>query len=86
MILNAGGSARNGSVDMALNNADANVYGEVKVKLGFNDYTTYPPVGNRAWLTQNTVVVSLIEDNFQYTDRGDGLYDVSVKFELDYWK
>jgi hypothetical protein len=83
--MNSSGLHRNGGVELALNNADANIYGEVKVKLGFNDYGFTPVVGSTAWLTIDRLIVTLLEDNFQYVDRGDGLYDVSVQFELGYW-
>lgn len=86
MLLKSGGGSRNGDVEIALNNADANVFGEVKVKLGFRDYGYGDPQpGYVAQMNPQHFVVSLMEDDFQYTYRGDGLYDVSVKFELGMW-
>lgn len=78
---------RNGGVFLALNTVDANIYGETKIKFGFldNSYTN-SPVGTKLWLYTDILIVSLSSDNFQYVERGDGLYDCSIRFDLDFWK
>lgn len=82
----AGRDSRNGAIETALFDCDSNVFGEAKIYLGFDEHDTTPNIGREIFLKPDWLAVSLGEDNFEYVDRGDGLYNVSVKFELDFWK
>ena len=86
-LIGSPNGARNGGAFLALNTVDANIYGEARLKFGFNDdsYNNNLP-GTGLWLGTDTLTVSLSEDTFQYVERGDGLYDCSVRFDLDFWK
>ena len=86
-IITSPSGGRNGTIFLALNTVDANIYGETRIKFGFNDNSyTNSPIGQTLYLNPDSITVSLSEDNFQYVERGDGLYDCSIRFDLDFWK
>jgi len=75
----------NGEINTIISTADANVFGEAKVRLAYGiraDQDAGDP-----WSTApDEVIVSLTESEFDYTVGLDGLYRMTVTMELDEWK
>jgi hypothetical protein len=75
----------NGEINTIISTANANVFGEAKVRLAYGiraDQSTGDP-----WSTApDEVVVTLTESEFDYTIGVDGLYRMTVTMELDEWK
>ena len=75
----------NGEINTIISTADANVFGEAKVRLAYGiraDQSTGNP-----WSTApDEVIVSLTDNEFDYTVGVDGLYRMTVTMELDEWK
>lgn len=75
----------NGEINTIISTADANVFGEAKVRLAYGiraDQSTGDP-----WSTApDEVIVSLTDNEFDYTVGVDGLYRMTVTMELDEWK
>jgi hypothetical protein len=79
------GNNENGNLHTSINQADANAYGEAKVRV------PYPlrggqPAGQFIYKNPYHVVVTLADDNFTYSVDQNGYYYVSVAFDLDGWK
>lgn len=79
------GNNDNGYVHTVLNQVDANVYGEAKIR------TPWPfraPVvtGDFLYKEPSSIVVTLANDNFEYKVDTSGYYYMSVSFDLDDWK
>ena len=79
------GTNENGNLHTSINQADANAYGEAKVRM------PYPLRGGQSagqFIYKNPyhAVVTLADDNFSYSIDQNGYYYVSVQFDLDGWK
>jgi hypothetical protein len=80
------GISRNGGVALAVNSNDANVYGELAVRVAYNDFRYKGNPGDQIWSTPDRITVSLGSDELNYTLGADGYYYVTVSFDLDFWK
>jgi hypothetical protein len=83
-IFGANGDA-NGQINTIISTANANVYGEAKVRLAY-PVKTDQPAGSFWNTSPDEVVVTLNDSEFEYSVSTNGLYNVSVRFELDEWK
>ena len=79
------GGSYNGDSSQNVATVDANVFGEVESRLSYKPSNYLPSLGGTAWLVPDSITVTLAEDNFVYTARADGLYDVSVKFDFGWY-
>ena len=79
------GVNNNGSLLMTLNDVEANVFGEAKIRIprGLQNDTGFH---QRLYFTPFHAVVTLAEDAVSYTKRLDGYYEFSVTMELDEFK
>ena len=75
----------NGQINTIISTANANVYGEAKVRLAF-PINVDQPAGSFWNTSPDEVVVTLNDSEFEYSVSTNGLYNVSVRFELDEWK
>lgn len=76
---------KNGDINTVLNTVDANVYGEAKIKLA--EGWKYTP-GQLQTVYKNPywIVVTLNSDEFRYTIDTSERVNLTVKFDLDYYK
>lgn len=75
----------NGNINTIISTANANVFGEAKVRLAYPIKTAQDR--GDSWTTApDNIVVTLNENEFLYTTGLDNLYYLSVVFELDEWK
>ena len=79
------GGSYNGDASQNVATVDANVFGEVESRLSYKPSNYLPSLGSQAWLVPDNITVTLAEDDFVYTARADGLYDVSVKFDFGWY-
>lgn len=79
------GSNENGSLHTVVNTTDANAYGEAKARLAYPVGSSTGPF-NLLYRDPYHVVVTLQQDNFQYTIDTAGFYRMSVTFDLDSFK
>lgn len=83
-IISTGGSY-NGEYNQNVANVDANVFGEVEARTAYqNGHFTVQDHGE-IWLNPGNLVVTLADDDFKYTARTDGLFDVSVRFDFAWY-
>jgi hypothetical protein len=85
MMLGLPSPATSGGAVFALNEVDANIYGEVQVKMDYAaSYNANP--GSRVYLNAYWVVCTLADDNIDFAV-GDSRYTgFTVRFELDEFK
>ena len=79
------GENENGNLHTALNTVDSNIYGEAKIR------TPWPmrkaqTAGQIIYKHPSHAVVTLAEDNFNYSVDQNNYYYVTVMFDLDNWK
>ena len=75
----------NGNINTIISTANANVFGEAKVRLAYPIKTAQDR--GDSWTTSpDNIVVTLNENEFLYTTGLDNLYYLTVVFELDEWK
>lgn len=79
------GENENGALHTALNTVDSNIYGETKIR------TPWPlrnsvAAGDKLYKNPYHAVVTLAEDNFNYSVDQNNYYYVTVMFDLDNWK
>lgn len=79
------GENENGNLHTALNTVDSNIYGEAKIR------TPWPmrkaqTAGQKIYKHPAHAVVTLAEDNFNYSVDQNNYYYVTVMFDLDNWK
>ena len=79
------GNNDNGYVHTVLNQVDANVYGEAKIRTPW-PFRTPVVTGDFLYKEPSHIVVTLANDNFEYKVDTAGYYYVSVSFDLDDWK
>ena len=79
------GGSYNGDQNQNVATVDANVFGEAESRIAYKPGNYLPTIGNQAWLVPDNLTVTLAEDDFVYTARADGLYDVSVKFDFGWY-
>lgn len=79
------GSSYNGEPSQTVSETDANVFGEAKFRINFKPGNWFLQPGSYSFMTINNFAVTLAEDDFVYKVRADGLYDVSVRFDLDWY-
>jgi len=79
------GSNQNGALHTVINTANANAYGEAKIRLAM-PITTTLTVGSMIYKNPYHCIVTLSSDNFEYTVGTDGYYRMSVSFDLDGFK
>lgn len=75
----------NGEINTIISTADANVFGEAKVRLAYG-IRTDQDAGDPWSTAPDEVIVSLTDNEFDYTVGLDGLYRMTVTMELDEWK
>ena len=75
----------NGEINTIINTANANAYGEAKVRLAYAVRNSLS-AGDKWTTAPEAVVVTLTESSFEYTVGADNLYRMTVLFELDEWK
>ena len=75
----------NGEMNTIISTTNANVFGEAKVRIAY-PVRTAQTAGNYWNTAPDYVIVTLNESEFEYSVGTDGLYNVSVRFELDEWK
>jgi hypothetical protein len=83
-IFGSNGDA-NGQINTIISTANANVYGEAKVRLAY-PVKTDQPTGSFWNTSPDEIFVTLNDSEFEYSVSTNGLYNVSVRFELDEWK
>ena len=79
------GANENGNLHTALNTVNSNIYGEAKIR------TPWPmrnaqTAGQIIYKHPSHAVVTLAEDNFNYSVDQNNYYYVTVMFDLDNWK
>ncbi len=79
------GNNDNGYVHTVLNQVDANVYGEAKIRTPW-PFRTPVTTGSFLYKEPSHIVVTLANDNFEYKVDTAGYYYMSVSFDLDDWK
>tara|TARA_R100000734_G_C3318668_1_gene113087 strand:- start:978 stop:5051 length:4074 start_codon:yes stop_codon:yes gene_type:complete len=75
-------SNNNGSYNVVVHDADANEYGETRVRLAY-PLTVAQNSGSQLFKNPFSVAVTLGEDNFEYQISTDNYYYLTVKFDLD---
>ena len=75
----------NGNINTIISTANANVFGEAKVRLAY-PIKTAQDTGDSWTTSPDNIVVTLNENEFLYTTGLDNLYYLTVVFELDEWK
>jgi len=75
----------NGNINTIISTANANVFGEAKVRLAY-PIKTDQDTGDSWTTAPDNIVVTLGENEFLYTTGIDNLYYLTVVFELDEWK
>ena len=75
----------NGSLNVIVHDANANQYGETKVRFAYPITKAYN-TGNKIFKNPTNVVVTLAADEFEYTIGTNGYYYLSCKFDLDEYK
>ena len=79
-------SNSNGSLATIVNPANSNVFGETKIRLTHPNDTNFDLLGQKLYKDPFHVIVTLAEDNFEYTISTENYYYMTVKFDLDHWK
>lgn len=79
-----GGDYPDGQVKFAISETDANAFGEARFRI--NVPTNNQRMHNLVYLRPTELVVTLDDDDFQYTQTHNGLYLVSVSFRTDQYK
>tara|TARA_X000001382_G_scaffold22207_2_gene13499 strand:- start:2985 stop:6389 length:3405 start_codon:yes stop_codon:yes gene_type:complete len=79
------GENENGNLHTALNTVTSNVYGEAKIRM---PWPVRQPMsaGQKIYKHPSHAVVSLADDNFNYSVDQNNYYYVTVMFDLDRWK
>lgn len=75
----------NGQINTIISTANANAFGEAKVRLAY-PIKTDQSAGDPWTTSPDSVIVTLNENEFLYSVGVNGLYNVTVSFELDEWK
>ena len=83
-IVGANGDC-NGEINTIISTANANAFGEAKVRLSY-PIKTDQSAGDPWTTSPNSVIVTLNESEFLYSVGVNGLYNLTVSFELDEWK
>lgn len=79
------GGNDNGDLHTVISDADANVYGEAKIRISY-PVKESNSAGNQIFKEPGSCVVTLNSDDFTYSVDHLGYYYVSVAFELDNYK
>ncbi len=79
------GKNENGRLHTALNTVDANIYGEAKIRKTW-PFREAQQAGWQIFRHPLHAIVTLNNDNFEYSVGTDNYYYVSVGFDLDSWK
>tara|TARA_R110000737_G_scaffold242936_1_gene254094 strand:- start:3210 stop:5666 length:2457 start_codon:yes stop_codon:yes gene_type:complete len=79
------GSSYNGEYSQNVADVDANVFGEAEARIAYKNGHWTAQLHNEIWLQPSNLVVTLADDDFTYTARADGLYDVSVRFDFAWY-
>ncbi len=79
------GNNDNGYVHTVLNQVDANIYGEAKIRTPW-PFRSPVNAGDGCYKEPSHIVVTLANDNFEYKVDTAGYYYMSVSFDLDDWK
>lgn len=83
VIFNTNG---NGYIYQVVNDAvDSNIYGEAKIRIP-NGLTQNAYANDRLYKNPAHAVVTLAEDDLEYTIGTDSLYRLTVTFDFDEWK
>ena len=83
-IIKVGGNY-NGEHSQNVADVDANVFGEVESRIAYKNGNYTLVKHDEVWLQPDYLVVTLADDEFTYTARTDGLYDVSVRFDFAWY-
>ena len=79
------GENENGNLHTALNTVTSNVYGEAKIRMPW-PVRQAMSAGQKIYKHPSHAVVSLADDNFNYSVDQNNYYYVTVMFDLDKWK
>ena len=79
------GENENGNLHTALNTVTSNVYGEAKIRMPW-PVRKAQSVGQKIYKHPSHAVVTLADDNFNYSVDQNNYYYVTVMFDLDNWK
>jgi hypothetical protein len=85
LIINSVGSANGNIVQVISDDVDSNIYGEAKFRIA-NGSNAFRSAYERIYNNPQHLIVTLGEDNIEYTVGTDGLYRFSVIFDLDEYK
>jgi len=85
LIVGGVGSANGNIVQVINDNVDSNIFGEAKFRIAHGSNTTKSAY-ERIYKNPFHLIVTLGEDNIEYTVGTDGLYRFSVIFDLDEYK
>jgi hypothetical protein len=75
----------NGDLSTAINSSDANIFGELKVRIAY-PFVEQRYAGQQVYDYPYWAIVTLADDSFNYAVDYDGFYRVKVVFDLDEWK
>ena len=79
------GENENGNLHTSLSETDSNIFGEAKIRTPW-PFRQYNGPGTKVYKNPFHAVVTLADDNFEYSVDTNGYYFVSVAFDLDGWK
>ena len=85
LIVGGVGSANGNIVQVINDNVDSNIYGEAKFRIAHGSNTTLYAY-DTIYKNPLHLIVTLAEDNLEYTIGTDGLYRMTCMFDLDEFK
>lgn len=85
LIVGGVGSANGNIVQVINDNVDSNIYGEAKFRIAHGSNTVLDGY-DTIYKNPSHLVVTLAEDNLEYTIGTDGLYRMTCMFDLDEFK
>jgi hypothetical protein len=85
VIYNVNENNQNGNLVTVVTGTDANVFGEAKIRLAY-PLRQDEGSGSKLYKHPESCIVTLSEDDFQYSVDYNSLYYLTVSFDLDGWK
>ena len=86
LIFSSSGYSNGDLVQVVNDNIDSNVFGEAKIRLPYGVRVASNAGETTLFKNISHVIVSLSDDQFEYSVGTDGLYRVTVRFDFDEFK
>ena len=83
LIFSSSGYSNGDLVQVVNDNIDSNVFGEAKIRLPYGVRVASNAGETTLFKNISHVIVSLSDDQFEYSVGTDGLYRVTVRFDFD---